>query len=110
MTISDTMIWTSNLGKEYEYFIYRYGHFFDKIPGNYVFARINKSGTWRPLYIGHTFDLFDTLNENLMDHPNILQISNEGATHIHVHINESLRDREEEAADLINMWQPVCND
>ena len=54
-------------------------------------------------------DLYYDLNESLMVHPKIVQIVNEGVTHIHAHINESLRDRENEAADLIGVWQPVCN-
>ncbi len=107
--ISDTMIWSGNLGKEYKYFVYRYGHFFDRMPGNYVFTKIIEGGVWIPLFFGHTFDLYYDLNESLMVHPKIVQIVNEGVTHIHAHINESLRDREEEAADLIGVWQPVCN-
>jgi hypothetical protein len=64
---------------------------------------------WVPLFIGHTFDLYYDLNENLMIHPNILLIVNEGVTHVHAHVNKSMRDREEEAVDLISVWQPAYN-
>lgn len=107
--ISNTMIWAGSLGKEYKYTVYRYGHFFDKMPSNYVLAKITEGDIWLPLYIGHTFDLFYTLNETLTLHPNILWIVNEGVTHVHAHVNEGLRDREEEAKDLVSVWKPVCN-
>lgn len=105
----EIMWWSGSLGREYEYQVYKIGHKFERMPGNYIFTKHNSQDSWVPVYIGQTHDLSYTLNEELNDHLNTTCIQVEGATHVLAHVNIRLREREEEALDLINIWNPICN-
>ena len=99
--------WDGRSGKEYKYWIYKIGVSFESIPANYCFAEEPKPNHWRPIYFGETEDI----SERFDDHNKIGCIREQGATHIPVH--KSNRDKEARCAeetDLINKWQPKCND
>ena len=120
-------IWTGKSGKKYTYESYPIGTKFDKMPGNYIFAKesfagigtksILNAGTeiktkeyspedWSAVYIGQTSDLHERLNNHEEMNASILK----GATHIH--INKSNSDKEmrmKEEADLIANHSPPCN-
>lgn len=101
------IVWAGQSGKQYTYWIYKIGTTFEPSPGNYIFAKETKPGTFKPIYIGQTADL----SERFDDHHKMPCIKGNGATHIHVHKNtEGERARLAEEADLVDRWHPVCND
>lgn len=107
MSNQPDIFWEGQSGNKYGYWISPINDSFKKEPGNYVFAKQTKPNHWRPIYIGQTNNLLNRLsNHEKMD----CAITN-GATHIHTHTNpngENARLLEE--SDLINKWNPVCND
>ncbi len=64
MTEVATINWPGKSGTQYKYWIYPIGTSFKERPGNYVFAKETKPGSWSPCYIGQT----DNLNERLGNH------------------------------------------
>ena len=102
-----TINWSGKSGKEYKYWIYEIGTTFDEVPANYIFAKETTQGNFSPIYIGQTSDL----SERFDNHHKMPCIRREGATHICAHkssANETTRKVEE--ADLIQRWNPDCND
>lgn len=107
MADEGTIQWDGRSGKTYKYWIYRIGTTFEEVPGNYVFAEETKPNTFRPIYIGET----DNLGERFDNHHKMPCIKREGATHIHAHKNTAGQvARKAEEADLVDRWNPVCND
>ena len=97
--------WKGASGRTYEYHVYKIGTQFKHLPGNYIYARV-KRGFWDASYVGQTKDLGD----RLADHEALPCVRRQGATHIHVHVNEDgEKARVAEEADLIVEHQPVCN-
>ena len=102
-----TIHWEGKSGTKYKYWIYKIGTTFTAAPGNYVFAKETKPGTFEPIYIGETGDP----SERFDNHHKMPCIRKYGATHIHVHTNaggEAARKTEE--ADLVQKQNPPCND
>lgn len=106
----DLMWWSGSLGREYEYRIYKIGHKFERMPGNYIFAKQTPQNSWIPVFVGQTHDLSYTLNEELVNHLQLVCIQTEGATHILAHTNIGLHEREDEVRDLVAIWAPSCNE
>lgn len=104
-TQTKTILWTGKSGAQYKYWIYKLPPDFKAQPGNYVFAKETKPGSWAPVYIGQTNDL----SERFDDHHQAGCIRRNGATHIHVHLNKSKQARLDEESDLIARWNPPCN-
>ncbi len=107
-TITDVkqIVWTGASGVQYKYWIYPLSTTFKASPGNYAFSKETKPGYWSPLYFGQTKDL----SERFDNHHKLDFAIRCGATHIHVHVNnsgESMRLNEE--SDLIKKWNPHCN-
>ncbi len=102
---TQTVKWTGQSGKTYDYFVYPIGTSFAAKPGNYIFAAVT-SGVWKPCYIGQT----ENLNDRLGDHEKEACAKRHGATHIHAHLTEGGESvRKAEEADLISCWKPPCN-
>jgi hypothetical protein len=103
--------WTGNSGKEYKYFIWSLLTSFNANQrGNYIFTKQNDQGRWIPIYIGQ-----GDLRERMANHHQATCISQKGATHLHVHLNENETGRLAEESDLLanytNVYQPTgCNE
>jgi len=104
---SPDIYWKGASGKEYGYWIHEIGTKFNNLAGNYIYANEERPGFWNPIYIGQTLNLSD----RLADHEKESCIALEGATHIHTHTSstdESVRLAEEK--DLVDKWNPACNE
>ena len=105
-TETKSMNWTGKSGHQYRYVIYPIGTSFKAVPGNYIFAREVSPDRYPPIYIGETEDL----SERFDSHHKMPCIRREGATHIHVHQNNSGQAaRRVEERDLVARWNPPCN-
>ena len=104
-TTAQKQDWTGSSGQKYTYEVYPIGTNFRPVPGNYIFARY-APGEWFPIYIGETSDL----SQRFDNHHAMPCIKRNGATHIHVHENNSgVAARRAEESDLIRRWNPPCN-
>lgn len=104
---SPDIYWEGESGKEYGYWIHKIGTNFKDEPGNYIYAKETEPNRWRPIYIGQT----ESLKDRLADHEKEKCARQNGATHIHAHINGSGETgRRAEETDLIRNWAPACND
>jgi len=103
--------WIGVAGQRYTYSIYdlpanfAHGEF-----GNYIFAKKSSDGQWIPIFIGQG-ELGVQVGE---DHPQLKCIKEKGATHVHVHVNDSEWVRVSEEQDLLeshlNVYEPyACN-
>jgi hypothetical protein len=107
VAIEQTYNWLGYSGKVYTYYVHEFPLkvTFKSEPGNYIFARQTFRG-FIPIYMGHTKDL----SERFSNHPKIMCIRNNGATHLHAHPNNG---GEEvilgEESDLIDYKHPICN-
>jgi len=100
------MEWPGQSGRRYKYWVYKIGTKFKETPANYMFARETAPLTFAPVYVGQTSDLSVGLDDNQRT-PCIREF---GATHVHAHANSrGEAARLEEEADLMGMWDPICN-
>lgn len=107
MADAQTIDWPGKSGMSYKYEIYPIGTSFKEKPGNYIFAKETRPGSWAPVYIGQTKNLAD----RLADHEKEACAKRNGATHVHAHTNDGGEDvRRAEEVDLITRWSPTCND
>jgi len=105
-TEARTITWDGISGRENRYEIFPIGRSFKALPGNYIFAKETSPGTFVPIYIGQT----KNLSERFDDHHKMPCIKRNGATHIHVRINNGGENaRLAEERDLIRRWNPRCN-
>lgn len=98
--------WPGKSGKTYVHHVYPIGTKFLNEPGNSVFCKETSPGQWTPQYIGQT----DNLGERLADHEKEACAIARGATHIHAHLNPIRIDRLAEEKDLIQNFNPSCNE
>jgi hypothetical protein len=99
--------WPGQSGKEYQYEVYPIDTAFKALPGNFIYAKQAEDGSWVPIYITQTRDM----HQRLEGHVSLDDAVANGATHIHVHYcttGQAARCTEER--DLIQRWQPVCNE
>ena len=99
--------WPGQSGKEYQYEVYPIDTAFQALPGNFIYAKQAEDGSWIPIYITQTRDM----HQRLEGHVSLDDAVANGATHIHVHYcttGQAARCTEER--DLIQRWQPACND
>ena len=103
-----TIIWEGSSGKKYKYWIYDIGHDnFDPVPANYIFAKETSPKIHKEIYIGETEDI----SERFDNHHKMPCIKQNGATHIHAHKSNIIKEtRREEESDLLKKWRPICND
>lgn len=98
---------TGQSGKTYKYRVYEMGTKFKQVPANYVVLK--KSATrdkWGLVYAGET----DDLSVRFEEHPKILCMRNNDASHIAVHGGSQERTvRLQEVSDIIEKWTPICN-
>ncbi|MGH9714002.1 MAG: hypothetical protein ACRD5M_11965 [Candidatus Acidiferrales bacterium] len=103
--------WLGESGTTYIYYIHSLPVAFDPSQdGNYIFSRLNDEGKWVPIYIGEG-DLAERTGE---DHHQAGCIKRKGASHVHVHLNATRKNRTDEEADLLarysNAYKPNgCN-
>lgn len=99
-------VWTGVSGKRYRYSLYMFGTSFGPGAANFILAKEIKPGLHFPTFIGSTPDLSDLGLPS--DMTECIRMSR--ATHIHVHFNEAGEgSRRAECADLIERWNPPCN-
>lgn len=99
--------WEGESGRRYGYWIREIGTSFKDKPGNYIYAKETEPNRWRPIYIGQTGSLAD----RLADHEKEECALENGATHIHAHVNTGGEQaRQAEETDLIRRWNTACND
>jgi hypothetical protein len=106
-TPSPFINWPGQSGKEYQYEVFPIDTAFQAMPGNFIYAKQAEDGSWIPIYITQTRDM----HQRLEGHVSLDDAVANGATHIHVHYcttGQAARCTEER--DLIQRWQPVCND
>ena len=99
--------WPGQSGKEYQYEVHPIDTAFRPLPANYMYAGQDENGGWVPIYIAQTRDL----HQRLEGHVSVDDAMRNGATHIHVHYSTTGQAaRCSEERDLLDRWQPVCND
>ena len=99
--------WLGQSGTEYQYEVFPIDTEFRPLPGNYIYAGQSEDGQWIPLYVAQTRDM----HQRLEGHEKLQDAIGYGATHIHMHFStagQAARCTEER--DLINRWQPCCNE
>ena len=107
-TQTRTISWAGLSGQSYKYWIYPIGTSFNALPGNYIYTRETQPDTFVPIYIGETENLAE---RTLSTHHKRDCINRNGATHIHVHeSSNSVYTRRAEEKDLVERWNPCCND
>lgn len=102
-----SLTWSGQSGTEYQYEVFPIETPFRPLPGNYIYATQTEDGQWVALYIAQTRDM----HQRLEGHEKLQDAIGYGATHIHMHFataGQAVRCTEER--DLINRWQPVCNE
>ena len=101
------MHWPGQSGKEYAYTVYPIETPFQSLPGNFIYAQQAEDGSWVPIYIAQTRNL----HQRLEGHVTADDAIQKGATHIHAHYDSTGQAaRCTEERDLIQRWQPVCNE
>ena len=100
-----TCTWTGQSGKSYTYYVYEIGTRFRDVGGNYIFAKVTPSNRWASQYIGET----QSLTDRIPGHEKLPCAQRNGATHVHVHENNSNAARLAEEKDLIAANNPPCN-
>lgn len=99
-----TYEWIGVDGQRYKYSIHSLPTDFDPGNwGNYIFAKKTDDGDWEPIYIGEG-DLGSQISEK---HSNLECIKEMGATHVHVHQNDSEWVRASEEHDLLESYVKV---
>lgn len=99
--------WPGQSGKKYEFQIYPLNASLKALPGVYIYARQLLDGDWDPVYIAQTRDL----HQRLEGHVKMDDAVANGATHLHAHYcNAGQAARCTEEHDLVQRWQPICND
>jgi hypothetical protein len=106
MSNTPTCNWPGKSGKTYTHYIYPIGSEFAEKAGNYVFCKKNAAGKWAPQYFGQS----KNLNNRLANHEKEVCAIARGATHIHAHLNPVESDRLAEEKDLIQNFNPACNE
>ena len=92
-------------GRQYLYRVYPITECLPKEGGNFVLARVKPFGRWDMLFISQCQDL-----SNPCESGYLLPAETHLATHVFIHINQDdLRDRLEEAADLLKNYHPSSN-
>lgn len=106
-----TCNWIGASRKTYTYFVHdRHPNVAEGNIGNYIYAKLNSSGLWVPVYIGEG----DLSVRTTGSHHRVECIDAKKATHIHMHINSIEKVRLAEEADLLanypNAYDPNgCN-
>lgn len=99
--------WPGQSGRQYRFDIYPLDTAFQPFPGVYIYAKLLEDGSWEPVYISQTRDL----HQRLEGHVHTEDAVASGATHLHAHYcNAGQSARCSEEHDLLERWQPVCND
>lgn len=108
MVTVNRVSWRGLSGRSYDYEVPSPNFSWPDQPGNYIFAKWTLNG-WVAVYVGQTGSLKDRLS-NLANHHKYDCAVRNGMTAIHAHLSSSNeRTREEEEADLIKNYHPVCN-
>ena len=96
-----TCRWVGISGTHYEYSIWKLpANFKEGQDGNYIFGKKNTEGKWVPIYIGEG-DLKDRVSNT---HHQAACIKQNGATHVHVHLNADEENRKIEERDLLTRY------
>jgi hypothetical protein len=104
MVKKETSEWIGVDGQRYEYNVHDLPTNFDRGKyGNYIFAKKSKAGHWTPIFIGQG-ELGAKICE---DHSQLECIKELGATHVHVHTNDSEWVRISEEHDLLESYLKV---
>lgn len=97
----ETYDWIGVTGQRYTYSVYNLpANFVHGEFGNYIFAKSSSNDEWIPIFIGQG-DLGVEISD---DHPMWKCIKQRGATHVHVHLNDSEWVRVSEEEDLLENY------
>ena len=98
--------WHGQSGTAYEYQVRTSNQSPPPSGGNYIFVRLENS-TYYPLYIGET----QNFAQRFQNHEKAACAQQNGTNQIHYHShNGNAQTRRAEEQDLINRWNPPCND
>lgn len=110
MSNTATLSLKGKSGNEFTFYIYELGTTFKKVGGIYVFTKRtqNSDGTWSHtvLYIGKTEDLSTRFN----NHHKESCYMNKGANRLCVRQVDTESERERIEKDMIQFYNPSCND
>jgi hypothetical protein len=107
MSDTPTCNWPGASGRTYKYYVFPIGtRFTNETPANYVYCAESPAHGWKPQYIGQT----GNLRERLGNHEKEACAIAQGATHLHVHLSGAEADRLVEEKDLIQHFNPCCNE
>lgn len=112
MANNNSVTWKGASGKVYTYWIYSIPASFNpRQNGNYIYTKV-VNNMWIAQYIGQG-DLSE--RTNIDNHHQSRCLKSKGATHVHVHLNDSEADRTAEEKDLLagrpEAYQPTgCNE
>ncbi len=112
MADTPTCNWKGASGVTYTYHIHELPVSLPKDNyGNYIYSKRSEANKWVPIYIGEG-DLGDRVSDN---HHQSTCIKSKGATHVHVHLNDSEAVGKAEETDLLarytNALKPSgCNE
>jgi hypothetical protein len=95
-----TCVWTGASGTKYTYYIYPRGTTVNPADGNYVYSKLNNQNQWVPVYFGEG-DLTKRAGSDGGAHHRKKCIDSKGATHVHMHLNDSKDSRRAEEMDLL---------
>ena len=100
--------WQGKSGVWFTFEVYSPFFDFSEVPCNYIFAKWNDSlSQYDALYIGET----ENLNARMANHEKWPCAIHYGVTHIHAHVSSVLKTtRQIEESDLVQKWNPRCND
>lgn len=100
-----TCVWCGESEAAYEYQVFSVESVFRDIGGNYIFCERDALGEWDPVYIGQSENLYDGLGDRALRD---WMIEN-GATHIHAHLNRVAKKRNSEMEDIVRRFSPRLN-
>lgn len=104
MDNEETCEWIGVDGQRYKYSVHNLPTKFNSGKyGNYIFTKKTKDGDWIPIYIGQG-DLGVMIGKA---GSNLKCIEDKGATHVHVHENDSEWVRTTEEYDLLESYNKV---
>ncbi len=99
-------VWEGKSGQKYRYSVFMFGTKFGPGPANFVLAHELRAGRFSAVYFGQTDDLSEPFSESVA----LECIKQNRVTHVHVKLTNAGEEiRRAERSDLIEQWNPPCN-
>jgi len=98
---------TGASGRSYQFDVYPWGQSFNPVGGVYLVLKKNwQQSSYNIIYVGQTGDLDERFNDQHKQYC----FDRQGKTHIGVHGESGEQARLNIERDLIDQYQPICND